>query len=127
MSEWTKHDHGMCWLINNNEGGVELYKWLFSEKQAKDVRDTLNGKQDVLQANLTQCQRQLDESEEQERVLDNRAKEMQDEIDRLREFGKIVFAHIYGNLSARCEWRGNHLSRPNIDLIMQIKQALESK
>ncbi len=45
---------------------------------------------------------------------------------RLELFAKIVFAHLYGDIIKDvCEWRGDHLSRSNIELIEKVKQKLE--
>ena len=49
-------------------------------------------------------------------------------ISQFKVFAKIVFAHLYGEITKDvCEWRGDHLSRSNIELISEIKEHLKVK
>ncbi len=56
---------------------------------------------------------------------ENACGQLEAENARLRVFAKLVFAHLYGNITEDvCAWRGDHLSKTNIELIEEIKEKL---
>lgn len=104
-----------------------------SDIKLENVSTISNSRTILYRICCPECGMCTDWDENEENVIktwNNRPLEdtIQAENNKLKIFAKVVFAHLYGDITKDvCEWRGDHLSLSNISLINEIEQAKGAK